>query len=227
MMNLPLLYSASALTGNPDYLAMADHHARTALEHQIRPDYSTYHTFDFDPETGRPIGGFNEGGYSDDSTWARGQAWGIYGFALAYRHTGKQEYAEAAQGLAEYFLKYLPDDNVPYWDYALPDFNRALKDTSAAAIAACGIIEMHHLTGGRGPWASYRLRAEQMLGTLQAGYSAAEDPLCEGLLKRTFARIDGVEWELYSIWGDYFYMEGLLMLSGCRPDAWSLEVGKP
>jgi unsaturated chondroitin disaccharide hydrolase len=224
LLNLPLLYSASELTGNPMYLKAADIHANSAMIHQIRTDGSTHHTFSFDPDTGTPIGGFNEGGYSDESAWSRGQAWGIYGFALAYRHTGKKEYAEATRHLTEYFIANLPEDLVPYWDFSLPSLSGAQKDASAAAIAACGILEMHRLLDGElEVWDLYRDKAIQILESLRSAYSSATDSRVEGILSRCFGKVNGIEYELYTIWGDYYYMEGLLMASGHHMDAWSIK----
>ena len=104
----------------------------------FREDYSTYHTFDFDPETGAPIKGETFQGYADDSCWSRGQAWAVHGFAQIYEHTRDQKYLTAAKALAEYVIDRLPADGVPLWDYCLPADAPQYRDSSAGAITAAG-----------------------------------------------------------------------------------------
>lgn len=138
-MSLPLLYWAAETTGRQRYRDLASTHARTASEYLIRDDGSTYHTFGFDPATGDPVGGETHQGFADDSCWSRGQAWTIYGFALAYGYTGDEQFREAAVDVADYYLDSLPADVVPAWDF---DAGEDQRDSSAAAIAACGLAEL-------------------------------------------------------------------------------------
>ncbi|WP_284639345.1 glycoside hydrolase family 88 protein [Paenibacillus silviterrae] len=218
MMNLPLLYSATKLTGDPTYLTIADHHASSTYLYNIRSDYSTYHTFDFHPETGEPLGGSNEGGYSDESAWSRGQAWGIYGFALAFRHTGQKKYLKAACRMADYFMSQLNDDLIPNWDFKLPDSNHALKDTSAAAITACGMLEIAELLeDGSLASESYRYDAIRILEKLRTSYSQAGNDRLEGILSHCYAKGD----HHYTIWGDYYYLEGILRVLGVPAPMWT------
>jgi len=226
LLNLPLLHSATALTGNPAYAAAAERHVRNAARYQIRADGSTHHTFDFEPDKGEPIGGFNEGGYDDESCWSRGQAWGIYGFALAYAQTGDRLYVEAARRLADYWLDELPEDGIPSWDFRLPTGSASLRDSSAAAIAACGMFELHAaLRESENGGDRYRSCAIRMLEALRLGYSTARGDESEAMLNGVFGRVGGVEYELNAIWGDYFYMEALLLACGERPNMWTSTDG--
>lgn len=112
MNNIPLLYWASEVTGNKNYYDKAVNHAKATIENIIRPDASTFHTFYFNHD-GSPDKGTTRQGKSDDSCWARGQAWGIYGLALSYKHTKDAEHLELAERVADYFLRHLPKDSVP------------------------------------------------------------------------------------------------------------------
>ena len=142
LLNLPLLYWASDETGDPKYRDIAEKHIHTAVANVIREDYSTWHTFFFDMKTGAPDHGATCQGYRDGSAWARGQAWGVYGMALAYRYTGRKEYIDLFRHVTEYFLEHLPKDLVPYWDLEFTDGDDQPRDSSSASIAACGMLEM-------------------------------------------------------------------------------------
>jgi len=140
-MNLPLLYWASEQTGEPRYAQAATAHAGQAANYIVREDASTWHTWYMDVQTGEPRFGNTHQGYSDTSCWSRGQAWGIYGFLLSYQHTGDKQMVELSRSLAHYFLNRLPEDDVCHWDLALLGTD-AMRDSSAAAIAACGLLEL-------------------------------------------------------------------------------------
>lgn len=137
LLNLPLLYWASGETGDNKYRDIAEKHIHTAVSNVIREDYSTWHTFFFNMETGAPDHGATCQGYRDGSAWARGQAWGVYGLALAYKYTGRKEYIELFRKVTEYFLEHLPRDLVPYWDLEFTDGDDQPRDSSSASIAAC------------------------------------------------------------------------------------------
>ena len=141
LLNLPLLYWASEVTGDPHYRDIAVAHTRTSVQNLVRPDHSTYHTFFFDPETGAPLRGATRQGYRDGSAWARGQAWGVYGMALSYRYTGDEACIRLFRQVTDYFLEHLPADGVPYWDLEFTSGDEP-RDSSASAIAACGMLEM-------------------------------------------------------------------------------------
>ena len=140
LLNLPLLYWAAEETGEERYRQAAERHIHTALSHVIREDFSTWHTFFFDRETGAPDHGATCQGYRDGSAWARGQAWGVYGIAIGYRYTKRQEYIPMFEGVTDYFLSHLPEDLVPFWDLEFGDGDEQPRDSSSAAIAACGML---------------------------------------------------------------------------------------
>ena len=140
LLNLPLLYWATEVTGDEKYKAIAQRHIHTACSNVIREDYSTWHTFFFDMKTGEPDHGSTCQGYRDGSAWARGQAWGVYGMAAAYRYTSEPDYIEKFRGVTEYFLEHLPKDLVPFWDLEFTDGDEQPRDSSSASIAACGIL---------------------------------------------------------------------------------------
>jgi hypothetical protein len=157
MMNLELLFFASRVTGNPYYKDIAIKHAETTLKNHFRPDYSSYHVVDYDTATGKVKTKETEQGFSDNSTWARGQAWAIYGFTMMYRETRDKKYLTAVQKMADFFLDNpnLPKDKIPYWDFNVnqPGYTPLWKydpnkypvvprDASAAAITASALIEL-------------------------------------------------------------------------------------
>lgn len=140
-MNLPLLYWAAEITGDKKYFKAAKNHANQAAEYIIREDASSFHTFYMDVETGEPRFGKTAQGFSDNSCWARGQAWGIYGFALSYKYTNDIKLIELDEKVANYFLNRLPQDCICCWDLIFTGGAQE-RDSSAAAIAACGLLEL-------------------------------------------------------------------------------------
>ncbi|HWP67651.1 MAG TPA: glycoside hydrolase family 88 protein, partial [Rectinemataceae bacterium] len=140
-MNLPLLFWASEETSNPYYREAAERHLSAANEHLLRQDGSSYHTYHFDIENGTALRGSTAQGSSDSSCWARGQAWGIYGLSLGFRYLRDTALLELAARLAHYFLNRTPSDWVCHWDLAFTEGEEE-RDSSAAAIAACGLLEL-------------------------------------------------------------------------------------
>lgn len=208
MMNVPLLFWASRETGDDKYKKIAETHIATTASVIIREDGTTFHTYYFDNETGAPDRGVTAQGYSNDSIWARGQAWGVYGFALAYKHTGKKEYLEKFLQVTKVFLDHLPADNIPAWDMIFTD-TETQKDTSAAAIAVCGILEMCKIADVP---AEYKEKALAMMAALETCFTD-DVPESNGLLKHAVYSIPanaGVD--ECNIWGDYYYMEALMRL---------------
>jgi unsaturated chondroitin disaccharide hydrolase len=210
LMNTPLLFWASQVTGDDRYAAAARKHTEQLREHIIRPDTSTFHTFYWDPATGVPLRGETEQGNADDSCWARGQAWGIYGFSLNYRYTGDGSFLRAAGRCADYFLAHLPADGVAYWDLVFSDGSTEERDSSAAAIAVCGLVELarHPAIGARAD--AYRAAADRILASLMANYATAEDAGSNALLRHgVYDKPKGVGVDEGTLWGDYFYLEAL------------------
>lgn len=222
MMNLPLLYWACAQTGDERYRRSAVIHADKSRRYLMRGDDSSYHTFYFDPADGKPIGGGTHQGYHDGSTWTRGQAWAIYGFALSYRYTGNPLHLETAKRAARYFIDRLPDDFVAYWDFDAPVGPGTPRDSSASAIAACGMLEIAGQLGeddaDRG-W--LHDAAARTMTSLTENYSSVGEPDEEGLIKRGSYHVrGGLGPDDYMIWGDYFYLEALLRLTKGIPGYW-------
>jgi unsaturated chondroitin disaccharide hydrolase len=206
MMNLPLLFWASEETGSPFHAAVARRHADQTLALFVRPDDSVYHAYRFDPETGAPVGGANFCGFGVESHWARGTAWAVYGFALAHRYTRDPRYLDAAHRLARRFLEQLDDAWIPVWDFRLPEGESRLRDTSAAAILACGLQELRrHL-----PAEDELAEAESALLHELCTRYVNHDPSCPAVLRDAQSGGGGVPpRNVYSSWGDYFLMEAL------------------
>ena len=214
LLNLPLLYWASEVTGKETYRDIAIRHTRTSIRNLVRPDYSTYHTFFFCPETGEPVRGVTAQGYRDDSAWARGQAWGIYGTALAYRYTGEEVCRELFRKVTDFYLEHLPDDMVPYWDLSFWQGSSEPRDSSAAA---CGIMEMCENGGLKGEEKSfYGNKAEEMLESLIDNYAVLSVKDANGLIlhgvyakSSPFNSVADRGVDECNLWGDYFYLEAL------------------
>ncbi len=219
LLNLPLLYWASRETGNPLYRDTAEKHIRTTVANVVREDDSTWHTFYFDKETGAPDHGATCQGYRDGSAWARGQAWGIYGMALACRYTGRREYVALFERVAGDFLNHLPGDLVPYWDLEFTEGEEQPRDSSAASIAACGMLEMcRHLAPGEG--AFWRETASRILKSLYDNYAVRDFETSNGLVlhstyscRSPYNTCSPAGVDECNLWGDYFYMEALTRLS--------------
>jgi unsaturated chondroitin disaccharide hydrolase len=214
LLNLPLLYWASEQTGNPSYLEAARTQAEKSRRYLVRGDDSSYHTFFFNPETGEPIGGATHQGYTNGSTWTRGQAWGVYGFALSYRYTKDIKFLEASKRLARYFLEHLPDDHVAYWDFNAPVGKDTFRDSSASAIVAAGLLELISLMEEQDPERLYfQEQLEKSMTSLVQRYATIGEEDAEGLLKHgSYYVHGGISPDDYMIWGDYYYLEALMRL---------------
>lgn len=210
-MNLPLLYWASRQTGDPRYQRAAIHHVGQAARYLVRPDASTYHTYYFDVISGKALFGNTHQGFSDTSCWSRGQAWGIYGFLLSYVYTGDKNLIELSRKLAHYFLNRLPEDSVCHWDL---DLNRtdAERDSSGAAIAACGLLELSKTLPPVDEYRSfYENAALTIIDSLIENYYSSTEEDCEGLLKESVYHMpSGKGVNECCSWGDYFFMEALM-----------------
>lgn len=219
LLNMPLLFWASEETGQAIYREKAIAHITTAMQLLIRSDCSTYHTYFFDPETGETVRGVTHQGNRDGSAWSRGQAWGIYGAAMAYRYVRKEEYVGIFEKVTKFFLEHLTTDLIPYWDFDFDDGSTEPRDSSAAAIAVCGILEMaKYLPEEKAGY--YRRMARRLMYALWQ-HCAVRDGKASGglLLHGTYARASvnnpctnrGVD--ECNIWGDYYYLEGMVRLS--------------
>jgi rhamnogalacturonyl hydrolase YesR len=150
MMNLELLFWATRVTGDSSFYKIATTHANTTIKNHFRPDYSSYHVINYDPSTGAIKQKRTAQGYADESAWARGQAWGLYGFIATYRETKDRKYLDQANHIAQFILNHpnLPADKIPYWDFNAPDIPNALRDASAAAIISSALLELSGYVDG-------------------------------------------------------------------------------
>lgn len=220
LLNVPLLFWAAHESGKARYAEIAQHHIHTALSNVVRPDGSTWHTFYFDPDTGLPDHGATCQGYRDGSAWARGQAWGVYGTALAYRITGEEAYRQTFSRVLTYFLDHLPQDMVPYWDLEFTDGDDQPRDSSSASIVACGLLEMAGCVGDEEAL-ELRSLARKLMRSLYSHYAVRDSAVSNGLvLHSTYSNHSpyntcghyGVD--ECNIWGDYFYLEAMTRLNG-------------
>ncbi|MEW2559934.1 glycoside hydrolase family 88 protein [Streptomyces griseorubiginosus] len=207
MMNLDLLAFASRETGDSRYLEIATEHARTAQRVFPRPDGSIPHVYDFDPDTGAPLGPNTVQGYSPTSCWSRGQAWGVYGFTTMYRRTGSREFLTTARRLADFAIGALGADHVPVWDYRAPQQPYDIKDASAGAILACGLLDLSAATG-RGSYRDVALRLLTALAETCLTRNSARAEAVVARCTRNRPAEDGIEISLP--YADYYLLEGIL-----------------
>ncbi|MDQ1912142.1 glycoside hydrolase family 88 protein [Paenibacillus sp. GD4] len=214
MMNLPLLYWAYEQTGNEKYKEVAVIHADKSRRFLVRGDDSSYHTFYFDQETGESIRGGTHQGFMDGSTWTRGQAWGIYGFALSYHYTKNPLYLETSLRMARYFLERLPEDNVVYWDFNVPITATTERDSSASAITSAGILELlSHLDANHPERAFLEDGLKRSMEGLVRGYATIGKPDAEGFIEHgSYSVRGGAAPDDFMIWGDYYYLEALVRM---------------
>ncbi|WP_297599050.1 glycoside hydrolase family 88 protein [uncultured Cetobacterium sp.] len=213
-MNVPLLFWATEMTGDDTFAKIGAKHLTTAASVVVREDSSTHHTYYFNPETGEPTRGVTAQGYSDTSAWARGQAWGVYGFPLAYGYTKDKKYIDLFKRVTNYFINNLPDDDVCYWDLVFKDGSEQPRDTSAAAIAVCGILEMDKFLDINDPDKQiYLTVAHKIMKSLMKTYSTKDLYFSNGLLTDAVYSIPhGSGIKECNIWGDYYYLEALTRL---------------
>jgi unsaturated chondroitin disaccharide hydrolase len=210
MMNLALLYWATAETGDNRFRDIAIRHSDTTLAHFIRGDDSVYHAFRF----GARHGGENYCGYGVESHWARGTAWAVYGFAIGYRHTGDERYLTASLRLTRKFLSLLDDGIIPFWDFRLAnDPALHIRDSSAAAIMACAFQQIEALGMADSAIISWK---DAFLDKLCSPAYLDTDPAIRGCLKHGQV---GMAVDAYTSWGDYYLMEALARESG-MPVTW-------
>lgn len=213
MMNLELLFWATHYSGDSSFYHIAVTHANTTLRNHFRPDYSSVHVVDYDSATGNVLARKTAQGYADSSAWARGQAWGLYGYTVLYRATHDPKYLDQAEHIAHFILTNpnLPADKIPYWDYNAPDIPRALRDASAAAITASALIELSRYTAiekGRG----YLDAAEQILVSLSSNtYKAVVGSNGGFLLRHSVGSLPArSEVDVPLTYADYYFVEAML-----------------
>ena len=225
MMNLELLFFASKVTGDTSFKHIAVTHALTTMKNHIRPDYSTYHVVNYDSVTGKPLEHETFQGYANNSTWARGQAWSIYGFTMVYRETGDKRFLETAQHLADFFLNNpsLPKDKIPFWDFNVnqPGYHPQFKydsskykeiprDVSAAAIVASALFDLSKFSGKKG--ITYQKAAVEIINSIASSqYTAEVGTNNNFILKHATGSLPhGSEIDKPLVYADYYYLEALL-----------------
>lgn len=209
MMNLELLFWAAKNGGDKKLYDIANRHAEVTMKNQFRDDYSTCHVVVYDTVTGNRIKQVTHQGYGDSTMWARGQAWAIYGFTMSYRETNNPEFLATAQKAADIYLKNLPKDMVPYWDFNAPNIPNEPKDASAAAIVASALLELCQYS--EEPLATdYRKAAIEMLESLSSEAYQSREQNNAFLLHCTGHRPQNSEIDASIIYGDYYYIEALL-----------------
>ena len=210
LMNMPLLTWAYQQTGDARFIDAVRRHSTQLRQHIIRPDDSTFHTFYWDVGTGEPLRGATEQGAFDDSCWARGQAWGIYGFAMNGRALDDPELLEASRRCANYFLAHLPADRVPYWDLVYPEGSDAPRDSSAASIAVCGLLELAETVSNQAERDRFVAAAHGILSSLIENYSPQPPDSADALILHGVYHLpEHVGVDEGNLWGDYFYLEAL------------------
>ncbi len=210
LMNLELLFWGARNGGDPAWHAIALSHAlRTARTH-VRPDGSTFHVVELDPRTGSVKRKRTQQGYARGSTWARGQAWAIHGFAMAYRETGAARLLAAARRTAGWYLDHLPPDQIPYWDFDAPGIPAAPRDSSAAAIAAAGLFELAELDPDPASGARWRAAAERTIASLSTPAYLARDTSSDSILLHGTQDLPRGSSDTGISFGDYYFLEALL-----------------
>lgn len=220
LLNMPLLHWASEVTGDEKYSNIAKIHTKTSLANLIREDNSTYHTHFFDKKTGEATYGATHQGYRDGSAWARGQAWGVYGVALSYLYTRDESCFELFDKVTEFYIQHSPKDLVAFWDMDFTDGSEEPRDSSAAAIAACGMLEMaKYFPEEKANY--YCDVARKIAKSLTKIYAVKNSKESNGLLLHgVYAKASpynpispGMGVDECNSWGDYFYIELLTRLT--------------
>ncbi|MCD8164773.1 MAG: glycoside hydrolase family 88 protein [Bacteroides sp.] len=211
MINLEMLFWASKNGGGSYLYDIAVAHADKTMENHFREDYTSYHVAVYDTITGDFIKGVTHQGYADHTMWARGQAWAIYGYTLCYRETKDQKYLDFLQKITDVYLKDLPEDYIPYWDFKAPGIPDAPRDASAACVVASALLEAStYLSGEKGK--EYKEVAVKMLGSLSSPAYQSGESKPAFLLHSTGHWPAGSEIDAAIIYADYYYIEALLRL---------------
>lgn len=212
MINLELLFWASKNGGSQKLYDIAVKHAETTMKNQFRPDFTSYHVVVYDKNTGRKIKAVTHQGYGDETMWARGQSWAIYGYTMCYRETKNPAFLDFAQKVSDVYLEKLPSDLIPYWDFNDPDIPNAPRDASAAAVTASALLELSTLVPDKSKALMYRTKAEKMLEELSSDRYLSKDKNSAFLLHSTGHKPNNSEVDASIIYADYYYIEALIRL---------------
>lgn len=211
MMNLEMLFELTKMTGDEKYREVAIAHADNTLANHFRADHSSYHVVDYDPETGKVRKKCTAQGFADESAWARGQAWGLYGYVVCYRYTNNPVYLDQAIRIADFIINHpaLPEDGIPYWDYQAPNIPNEPRDVSAAAVTASALIELNQYTGDQ-----YAPFVEKVMKSLSSDrYMVPLGDKTQFVLDHSVGSIPhGNEIDEPLVYADYYYLEALMRL---------------
>ena len=210
MMNLELMFEATRLSGDSTFYDIARKHADTTMANHFRADNSCYHVVDYDPETGEVRKKQTAQGYADESAWARGQAWALYGYTMCYRYTHDVKYLEQAEKIYGFIFnnKNLPEDLVPYWDFDAPKIPDEPRDASAAACTASALYELSIYIPGKG----YKEKADKIMESLASpAYRAEVGTNGNFILMHSVGSIPhGAEIDVPLNYADYYFLEALM-----------------
>ena len=227
MMNLELLFAATKLTGDSSFYKIAVSHANTTMKNHFRPNFSSYHVVDYDPATGNVLHKQTHQGYAHESSWARGQAWGVYGYTMCYRETQTPQYLEQAEKIAAFILNNprLPKDLIPYWDFDAPNIPNEPRDASAAAVIASAFYELSRYSAiGK----FYLKKADQIMKNLTNDYRS---PIGQNrgfiLIHSTGSKPMNSEVDVPLNYADYYYLEALLRAKQLKQKPVSAEKKSP
>lgn len=217
MMNLEMLFYASKITGDSTYRNVAIQHANITMKNHFRQDNSSYHVVSYNPDNGEVESQGTFQGFSDSSAWARGQAWGLYGFTMCFRETGDQKYLDQAIRIASFIMNHSnkTDDLVPYWDYNAPDIPNAPRDASAAAVTASGLLELSTLAADGKIYFDF---AETILKNLSGEKYLAKVGENENfILMHSVGHLPAnSEIDVPLNYADYYYLEGLIRYAALK-----------
>jgi hypothetical protein len=212
MMNLELLFWATHVTGDSSFYKIAVTHANTTMKNHFRPDFSSYHVVVYNPETGAVMQKRTAQGYADGSAWARGQAWGLYGYTVMYRETGDKKYLDQALHIARFILTSptLPKDKIPYWDYNAPDIPNTPRDASAAAVMASAFLELCKYADNKNARLFFNTAETIIKNLSKPPYLAAAGTNGGFILQHSVGSLPGkTEIDVPLTYADYYFIEAL------------------
>jgi unsaturated chondroitin disaccharide hydrolase len=209
--DMQLMLWAAQQSGNQTYYDRAVHHVRNVIAHLLRPDGGSYQWGYFDTATGNFISGETYQGFANESTWSRGESWAIYALSDIAKTTGLSDILAGAQKAADYFIAHLPADSIPFWDFNDPKIPNTFRDTSAAAVAADGLIQLSTLVSDKTAAAKYKSAAEKILTSLSSKTYLAESSNSHGILQHGAQNVpnDAKGNDVSLIFGDYYFLDAI------------------
>lgn len=213
MMNLEILMWSGSEFANPHFKYIAETHSATTSDNHYRDDFSSFHVVSYDTISGLPELKHTAQGYNHESAWARGQAWGLYGFTMMYRESGNVKFLKQAEGIADFLIHHpnLPEDKIPYWDFNAPNIPYALKDVSAGAIMCSALLELSTLTEKANSVSYYEVATKQLLTLCSDDYLAKVDENGFFILKHGVGHMpNNSEIDVPLSYADYYFVEALM-----------------